>query len=204
MDRAARLFVHRTIVTVCATLVTFVLFTGVQPSAENCPRGMYRPNGVGTTIGECEFCPRGVYGDSPGLVTKACTASCPKGTYNDKLGAKSILDCKVCPAGVYGSSPGLTTSQCSGPCPNGKYSMTEGLQAMSDCLDCPGFYRGPQGYRGNNIQVTNGGGYPCDTFIYGKTVSKGRDANNDAWMNGYLSQVRNPTNKDKVDNVTPW
>ncbi|KAG3014234.1 hypothetical protein PC121_g25163, partial [Phytophthora cactorum] len=111
-----------------------------------------------------------------------CTAKCPKGTFNDKLGAKSILDCKPCPAGVYGSSTGLTTSQCSGPCPNGKYSMSEGVQSISDCMDCPPLYRGPQGYRGNDVTMENGGGYPCDRYQYGKTILNGRDANNDAWL----------------------
>lgn len=179
------------------------LYLGTQPSPVDCPRGMYRPSGAGITTGECEFCPRGVYGDSPGLVTKACTASCPKGTYNDKVGAKSILACKPCPAGVYGSSIGLTTSQCSGPCPNGKYSMTEGVQSLSDCMDCPASYRGPQGYRGNNVLNTNGGGFPCDRYQYGKSVINGRDANNAAWMTGYLSNIRNP-NDPINDNVTPW
>ncbi|KAG6608831.1 Insulin-like growth factor binding protein, N-terminal [Phytophthora cinnamomi] len=139
---------------------------------------MYRPTGAGTAIGECEFCSRGVYGDSPGLVTKACSAPCPKGAYNDKLGARSVLDCKSCPAGIYEPTTGLTNSQCFGPCPIGKYSMTEGLQSMSDCIDCPPFYRGPQGYRGNDITMNNGGGYPCDNYLYGKTITKGRDANN--------------------------
>ncbi|KAL4117779.1 hypothetical protein PRIC2_011762 [Phytophthora ramorum] len=180
------------------------LYLGVQPTAVDCPRGMYRPSGAGITVGECEFCPRGVYGDSPGLLSKDCTAKCPKGTFNDKLGAKSILDCKPCPAGVYGSSTGLTTSQCSGPCPNGKYSMTEGVQTMSDCMDCPAMYRGPQGYRGNDVTVKNGGGYPCDRYQYGKTILNGRDANNDVWLNGYLSDIRRPTNQAVNDNTTPW
>jgi hypothetical protein len=165
---------------------------------------MYRPSGAGTAIGECEFCPRGVYGDSPGLVSKDCSAKCPKGTYNDKLGAKSILDCKPCPAGVYGSAIGLTTSQCSGPCPRGRYSMTEGVQSLSDCMDCPASYRGPQGYRGNDVAMENGGGYPCDRFQYGKTIIEGRDANDDAWLTGYLSADRTPTNNQVVDNTTPW
>ncbi|KAL4146354.1 hypothetical protein PRNP1_012527 [Phytophthora ramorum] len=176
----------------------------LRPTAVDCPRGMYRPSGAGITVGECEFCPRGVYGDSPGLLSKDCTAKCPKGTFNDKLGAKSILDCKPCPAGVYGSSTGLTTSQCSGPCPNGKYSMTEGVQTMSDCMDCPAMYRGPQGYRGNDVTVKNGGGYPCDRYQYGKTILNGRDANNDVWLNGYLSDIRRPTNQAVNDNTTPW
>ncbi|KAE8998911.1 hypothetical protein PF005_g4407 [Phytophthora fragariae] len=185
-------------------LIPLRLYLGVQPSPEDCPRGMYRPTGAGTAIGECEFCPRGVYGNSPGLVTKACAAPCPKGTYNDKLGAESVLDCKPCPAGVYGATTGLTNSQCSGPCPDGKYSMVEGLQSMSDCIDCPAFYRGPQGYRGNDITLANGGGYPCDRYQYGKTIVNGRDANNDAWLTGYLSDIRRPTNEAIVDNTTPW
>ncbi|OWZ06349.1 hypothetical protein PHMEG_00021406 [Phytophthora megakarya] len=133
-----------------------------------------------------------------------CTAKCPKGTYNDKIGARSILDCKPCPAGVYGSTTGLTTSQCSGPCPNGKYSMNEGLQTIGDCIDCPALYRGPQGYRGNDVTMRNGGGYPCDRYQYGKTISNGRDANTNAWWYGYLSQARIPTNEEIVDNTTPW
>ncbi|RLN70224.1 hypothetical protein BBJ28_00015598 [Nothophytophthora sp. Chile5] len=144
----------------------------------------------------------GVYGDSPGLVTKDCTAKCPKGTYNDKVGARSILECKICPAGVYGSSPGLTTSECSGPCPNGKYSVTPGQQTISECLDCPAFYRGPQGYRGNNISMANGGGYPCDRFLYGKTTLNGRDQNTDQWVASYLAGIRNPNNQIN-DNLTP-
>ncbi|KAG6945752.1 hypothetical protein JG688_00016400, partial [Phytophthora aleatoria] len=140
----------------------------------------------------------------PGLESKDCTAKCPKGTFNDKLGAKSILDCKPCPAGVYGSSTGLTTSQCSGPCPNGKYSMSEGVQSISDCMDCPPLYRGPQGYRGNDVTMENGGGYPCDRYQYGKTILNGRDANNDAWLYGYLSEVRQPTNNQINDKITPW
>ncbi|EEY68987.1 uncharacterized protein PITG_05143 [Phytophthora infestans T30-4] len=164
---------------------------------------MYRPTGAGISVGECEFCPRGVYGDSPGLESKSCTAKCPKGTYNDKLGAKNILDCKPCPAGVYGSTIGLTTSQCSGPCPNGKYSMSEGAQSISDCMDCPPLYRGPQGYRGNDVTMENGGGYPCNRYQYGKTIFNGRDANNDAWWYGYLSEDRRPTNNQVVDNTTP-
>ncbi|KAI9985636.1 hypothetical protein PInf_005025 [Phytophthora infestans] len=179
------------------------LYLGVQPGNENCPRGMYRPTGAGISVGECEFCPRGVYGDSPGLESKSCTAKCPKGTYNDKLGAKNILDCKPCPAGVYGSTIGLTTSQCSGPCPNGKYSMSEGAQSISDCMDCPPLYRGPQGYRGNDVTMENGGGYPCNRYQYGKTIFNGRDANNDAWWYGYLSEDRRPTNNQVVDNTTP-
>ncbi|KAG6954701.1 hypothetical protein JG687_00011648 [Phytophthora cactorum] len=180
------------------------LYLGVQPGNKNCPRGMYRPSGAGIAVGECEFCPRGVYGDSPGLESKDCTAKCPKGTFNDKLGAKSILDCKPCPAGVYGSSTGLTTSQCSGPCPNGKYSMSEGVQPISDCMDCPPLYRGPQGYRGNDVTMENGGGYPCDRYQYGKTILNGRDANNDAWLYGYLSEARQPTNNQVNDKITPW
>ncbi|KAL7679121.1 putative tyrosine-protein kinase ephrin type A/B receptor [Plasmopara halstedii] len=180
------------------------LYLGVQPGNKNCPRGMYRPSGVGITIGECEFCPRGVYGDSPGLESKSCTAKCPKGTFNDKLGAKSILDCKLCPAGVFGSSTGLTSSQCSGPCPNGKYSMNEGVTSISACMDCPPLYRGPQGYRGNDITMKHGGGYPCNRYQYGNTIINNRDKNNDVWLAGYISNARKSANKPINDDTTPW
>jgi hypothetical protein len=82
--------------------------------------------------------------------------------------------------------------------------MTEGVQSLSDCMDCPASYRGPQGYRGNDVAMENGGGYPCDRFQYGKTIIEGRDANDDAWLTGYLSADRTPTNNQVVDNTTPW
>jgi hypothetical protein len=164
---------------------------------------MYRPAGSGITVGECEFCPRGVYGDSPGLLSSDCTAKCPKGTYNDKLGADSILDCKSCPRGVYGASTGLTTSECSGSCPDGKYSMNEGLQSASECLDCPAYYRGPQGFRGNDILDVHGGGYPCDRYLVGtSTIVNGRNQAVIDSINSYLS-VDRESNKHIIDNVTP-
>lgn len=166
------------------------LYQGIQPDPVPCPRGMYRPPGAGITIGECEYCPRGVYGDSPGLVSSDCTAKCPKGTYNDKLGAKSILGCIPCPAGVFGASTGLTTSGCSGPCPDGKYSMTEGLQSASECIDCPPYYRGPQGYRGNDVLGPHGGGFPCDRYLVGKTVTNGRTQAAVDAINNYLATER--------------
>lgn len=178
------------------------LYGGVQPSPTPCPRGMYRPPGAGITLGECAFCPRGLYGDSPGLESSDCTAKCPKGTYNDRVGAKSILDCKPCPRGVFGSTTGLTTSECSGPCPDGKYSMIEGLQSASECLDCPPYYRGPQGFRGNNIYSRNGGGYPCDRYLSGKTVMNGREQMVMSTIDAYLSAERT-AKMNIIDNKTP-
>jgi hypothetical protein len=172
---------------------------GVQPGPVKCPKGMYRPPGGGTSLGECRFCPRGVYGDSPGLLSSDCTAKCPKGTYQDKIGAKSIVDCKPCPAGVYGSAPGLTSSACTAPCPLGKYSMKIGLQTQSECDDCAVNYRGPQGRRGNNLLLGYEGGFPCDRYTDGKTVLNGRTVNNDAKRDAFYASTRVPHN-DIVDN----
>ncbi|KAG4041340.1 hypothetical protein PC123_g23139 [Phytophthora cactorum] len=52
--------------------------------------------------------------------------------------------------------------------------------------------------------MENGGGYPCDRYQYGKTILNGRDANNDAWLYGYLSEARQPTNNQVNDKITPW
>ncbi|KAG7376250.1 hypothetical protein PHYPSEUDO_013930 [Phytophthora pseudosyringae] len=77
--------------------------------------------------------------------------------------------------------------------------MNEGVQSMGDCIDCSTLYRGPQGYRGNDITMENGGGYPCDKDQYGNA----RDADTDAWLREYLSEVRGPTNNQVNDNTTP-
>ncbi|KAG2987993.1 hypothetical protein PC123_g5027, partial [Phytophthora cactorum] len=55
----------------------------------------------------------------------------------------------------------------------------------------------------NDVTMENGGGYPCDRYQYGKTILNGRDANNDAWLYGYLSEARLPTNNQVNDNTTP-
>ncbi|OQR88028.1 protein kinase [Achlya hypogyna] len=169
--------VHHSLLLILGSyLVLVAMYMGIQPSAVPCPVGMYRVPGNGVTLTECQYCPRGVYGNLPGLTSAACSAQCPKGTYQDKLGAKSIDDCKPCPKGTYGMTTGLTSRTCTGPCPYGTYSMTEGLQSASSCIPCEPNLRGPNGHRGNNLNMYAAGGYVCDRYYGDTSINTGRDA----------------------------
>lgn len=82
-------------------------------------------------------CPAGVYGNTPGLLTKNCTAPCPEGYYCPE-GSEIPAPC---PAGQYGDSLGLSEPTCSGPCEPGYWCPLASQSPRA--RNCPGGRYGP-------------------------------------------------------------